>query len=102
MCAGLTGLAVGARGRLDPRRVAACMTFPEILLEDDLLVAFDKPGGLPVVSDRRGRAEASLMDLVHDRFGGQVANVHRLDAEASGVVLCAKTKAALDFLSGQF
>jgi RluA family pseudouridine synthase len=42
------------------------------------------------------------MDLVHDRFGGQVANVHRLDAEASGVVLCAKTKAALDFLSGQF
>jgi RluA family pseudouridine synthase len=31
-----------------------------------------------------------------------VANVHRIDADTSGLVLCAKTKPALDFLSGQF
>jgi 23S rRNA-/tRNA-specific pseudouridylate synthase len=31
-----------------------------------------------------------------------VANVHRLDADTSGILLCAKTKPALDFLSGQF
>jgi 23S rRNA-/tRNA-specific pseudouridylate synthase len=42
------------------------------------------------------------MGLVHARFGPGVANVHRLDADTSGVLLCAKTKPALDFLSGQF
>jgi RluA family pseudouridine synthase len=78
------------------------VTFPDILYEDDLLVAFDKPSGLPVVSERRGGAQASLMGLVRGRYGQETANVHRLDAETSGVVLCAKTKAALDFLSGQF
>lgn len=78
------------------------MTFPEILLEDDVLVALDKPSGLPVVAERRGGPRGSLMDLVRGRLGRAVANVHRLDAEASGVVLCAKTKPALDFLSGQF
>ena len=78
------------------------VTFPEILFEDDLLVAFDKPSGLPVVPERRGGAGPSLMGLVRGRYGESTANVHRLDTEASGVVLCAKTKASLDFLSGQF
>jgi 23S rRNA pseudouridine1911/1915/1917 synthase len=77
------------------------LNFPDILLEDDFLVAFDKPSGLPVVPERRG-AQASLMGLVRGRYGQSIASVHRLDAEASGVVLCAKTKPALDFLSGQF
>lgn len=76
--------------------------FPTILLEDEFLLAIDKPCGLPVVADRRGSAAATLMGMVRGRFGRDVANVHRLDTEASGVVLCAKTKAALDFLSGQF
>ncbi len=78
------------------------MTFPEILFEDDLLVAFDKPSGMPVASERRGGAQATLMGRVRERYGPSTANVHRLDAETSGIVLCAKTKAALDFLSGQF
>ena len=42
------------------------------------------------------------MGLVHDKMGHGVANVHRLDADTSGLLLCAKTKPALDFLSGQF
>jgi RluA family pseudouridine synthase len=42
------------------------------------------------------------MDLARAKFGPAVANVHRLDPEVSGVLLCAKTKPALDFLSGQF
>ena len=42
-----------------------------------------------------------MMDRVQARLGRNVAAAHRLDAEASGVVLCAKTKPALDFLSGQ-
>jgi 23S rRNA pseudouridine1911/1915/1917 synthase len=73
---------------------------PEILFEDDFLLAIDKPCGLPVVAERR-RGE-SLVDLVRGRFGHQVSNVHRLDAEASGIVLFARTKLSLDFLSGQF
>ena len=79
------------------------MTLPDILLEDDDLVAFDKPSGLPVApgpADRK--AAASLLGLARPRYGEAFAAVHRLDTEASGVVLCAKTKAALDFLSGQF
>jgi 23S rRNA-/tRNA-specific pseudouridylate synthase len=66
------------------------------------MIAFDKPGGLPVAPDRRDGTRENLMGLVHEKMGRGTANVHRLDAGASGVVLCAKNKAALDFLSGQF
>ena len=66
------------------------------------MLAFDKPGGLPVAPDRTTKGQETLMDLVRAKYGADVANVHRLDTEASGVLLCAKTKVALDFLSGQF
>jgi len=78
------------------------MTFPDILYEDEFLLALDKPCGLPVAADRWEKPGATLMELVRERFGRQVANVHRLDADASGVVICARTKPALDALSGQF
>jgi 23S rRNA pseudouridine1911/1915/1917 synthase len=75
---------------------------PPILHEDDVMIAFDKPGGMPVAADRTTKGRETLMDRVRAKFGADVANVHRLDAEASGVLLCAKNKVALDFLSGQF
>jgi len=78
------------------------MSLPPVIFEDDALIAFDKPGGLLVSSDRRDRARTSLMVLVHEKMNPGVANVHRLDADTSGLVLCAKSKPALDFLSGQF
>ena len=78
------------------------MVLPPVIYEDDTLVAFDKPGGLSVAPDRGEKARVYLMGLVHARLGHHVANVHRLDADTSGVLLCAKTKAALDFLSDQF
>lgn len=78
------------------------MVLPPIIYEDDELVAFDKPSGLAVAPDRRHAGTANLMTLVRDRLGRQVTNVHRLDAETSGVLLCARTKTTLDFLSGQF
>ncbi len=82
------------------------MRLPPILHEDDTLVAFDKPVGLAVAAQRgrglAGKADDNLMRLVRESYGDGVANVHRLDAEAGGVVLCAKTKPALDYLSGQF
>jgi RluA family pseudouridine synthase len=78
------------------------MALPPIIHEDEALLAFDKPSGLLVAPDRWDKTRLNLMALVHARFGYGVANVHRLDADTSGVLLCAKTKAALDFLSGQF
>jgi 23S rRNA-/tRNA-specific pseudouridylate synthase len=57
-----------------------------------------------VAPDRWDKKRENLMGLVHadPRFGHTVANVHRLDADTSGLLLCAKTKPALDFLTGQF
>ncbi len=78
------------------------MALPPILYEDDAIVAFDKPSGLLVAPDRWDKERENLMGLVHDKLGRHIANVHRLDADTSGLLLCAKTKPALDFLSGQF
>jgi RluA family pseudouridine synthase len=80
------------------------MPLPPILFEDDVLIAFDKPSGLLVAPDRWDKKRENLMDLVHahPRFGHSVANVHRLDADTSGLLLCAKNKIALDYLTGQF
>ncbi len=77
---------------------------PPIIYEDDVLVAFDKPSGLLVAPDRWDKKRANLMGLVHahPRFGRTVANVHRIDADTSGLLLCTKTKPALDFVTGQF
>jgi len=73
------------------------LNLPDILLEDDQLVAFAKPSGLAVAG-----AGDSLLGRARARYGDALAAAHRLDAEASGVVLCARTKPALDFVSGQF
>jgi RluA family pseudouridine synthase len=77
-------------------------SLPPVVFEDDALLAFDKPSGLLVAPDRWDKSRVNLMGLVHERLGPHVANVHRLDADTSGLLLCAKTKPALDFLSGQF
>lgn len=78
------------------------MPLPPILYDDPSMLAFDKPSGLLVAPDRWDKQREYLMGLVHAQWGEGVANVHRLDADTSGVLLCARTKPALDFLSGQF
>lgn len=78
------------------------MPLPTVIFEDESLIAFDKPSGLLIAPDRWDKSRENLMDLVHGKMGHGVANVHRIDADTSGLVLCAKTKPALDFLSGQF
>lgn len=75
---------------------------PPVIFEDEALIAFDKPSGLLIAPDRWDKSRANLMDQVHEALGHGVANVHRIDADTSGVVLCTKTKPALDFVSGQF
>ncbi|HEY9154780.1 MAG TPA: pseudouridine synthase [Opitutaceae bacterium] len=78
------------------------MSLPPIIFEDAVLLAFDKPSGLAVAPDPYDRKRPDLTAAVRAQFGPELANVHRLDAETSGIVLFAKTKPALDFLSGQF
>ncbi len=77
-------------------------SLPPVIFEDEALIAFDKPGGLPIAPDRGNRWGVNLMGLVQEKLGRGVTNVHRIDADTSGLVLCAKTKPALDMLSGQF
>ena len=77
-------------------------SLPPVIFEDDCLIAFDKPSGLPVAPDPRARGQVCLMALIQEKMGASVANVHRIDADASGLILCTKTKPALDFVSGQF
>jgi RluA family pseudouridine synthase len=78
------------------------MPLPPVLFEDDALIAFDKPAGLPVSPDPRAPAADNLAGLVRARLGPDASLVQRLDPDASGIVLYAKTKPDLDFLSGQF
>ncbi len=78
------------------------MPLPPVLFEDDALIAFDKPSGMLAGPDRRVKGGENLLDLVQAKMGKGVVTVHRLDAETSGLVLFAKTKPALDFVSGQF
>jgi 23S rRNA-/tRNA-specific pseudouridylate synthase len=78
------------------------MPLPPVIYEDASLIAFDKPSGMLVAPDRWDKQRENLMGLVHDKMGHGVANVHRLDADTSGLLLCSKSKTALDFLSGQF
>ena len=73
-----------------------------VLLEDEHLLAIDKPAGVAVHGGsglafgvieqlRRARPDARLLELVH-----------RLDRETSGVLLIAKKRSALKHLQEQF
>ena len=106
-----TRVAVGDLVRLPPVRLpervvegpppAPPREFP-ILLEDEHLVAIDKPAGVAVHGGsgvsfgvieqlRRARPQAKFLELVH-----------RLDRETSGALLVAKKRSALTALQDQF
>ncbi|MFO0840076.1 MAG: RluA family pseudouridine synthase [Phycisphaerae bacterium] len=73
---------------------------PEILLVDDHIVAVDKPAGVKSVAGR-GK-HPNLPALLRDRSLGAVRIVHRLDQDASGVIIYARTLAAQQNLAAQF
>lgn len=80
------------------------------LFEDDDLLAFDKPAGMPVQPLSRLET-GTLMNGVVARYP-ECADVgdtplmagalHRIDADTSGLVLVARTAAAFDALRAQF
>jgi len=79
-----------------------------ILYEDEELVAIDKPVGL-VVHPGAGTTETTLVEgllasrrLPESDDPTRPGVVHRLDKETSGVIVVAKTAAALEALQRQF
>lgn len=80
----------------------------DVLLEDNHLLAVNKPAGLLTQGDVTG--EPSLVDLARDYLRAKyhkpgnifVGLVHRLDRPVSGVVLLARTSKAAGRLSEQF
>jgi len=64
-----------------------------ILLEDDAVLAINKPSGLLVLPDRYDHNLLNLYDLLKETFGS-IFVVHRIDRETSGVVLFSKTAEA--------
>jgi 23S rRNA pseudouridine1911/1915/1917 synthase len=79
-----------------------------IIYQDDDVVVINKPSG--VISHSRGKYwyEPSVASFLR-QIAGESANpsdrsgiVHRLDRATSGVMICAKHEAALNFLQKQF
>jgi 23S rRNA pseudouridine1911/1915/1917 synthase len=64
----------------------------EIIYQDDDIIVINKPAGVSVTKDRTG--DAQLTDILKDQIGtaacAQLRLVHRLDKDASGVMLLAK------------
>ena len=86
---------------LDGAQAAPAREFP-VLLEDEAILAIDKPAGVAVHGGsgvsfgvieqlRRARPLARTLELVH-----------RLDRETSGILLVAKKRSALKHLQDQF
>lgn len=81
---------------------------PDILYEDNHLVAVNKPAGVLVQGDATG--DTPLLDLVKNyiriKFNkpGEafLGTVHRLDRPVSGVVVFARTSKALERMNAQF
>jgi 23S rRNA pseudouridine1911/1915/1917 synthase len=72
----------------------------QVLLENDDLIAINKPTGLLSIQDRAGK-ETSLKQILHQRFEN-IFTVHRLDKETSGIIVFAKHEESHKHLSQQF
>ena len=59
---------------------------PQLIERDGSLFVVNKPAGLPV-HPTADKAELSLTKWIRDTFGHDVAPIHRLDRDTSGVVL---------------
>jgi len=82
-------------------RPAPAREFP-ILLEDEHLIAIDKPAGV-AVHGGSGVSFGVIEQLRQARPGSKFLElVHRLDRETSGILLVAKKRSALTHLQDQF
>lgn len=84
---------------LDLDKTGEASEKPAVIYEDPLLIAVDKPSGMPSVPGLDGRISA------YEYLGGAHAGlhvVHRLDMDTSGVLLFAKTEEAAVSIRRQF
>jgi RluA family pseudouridine synthase len=73
-----------------------------ILYEDEALICFDKPAGLPTHATVDGK-RANLYDLARKQLGGAYLGLHhRLDRDTSGVLLFTKETKYNKFVAEQF
>lgn len=72
-----------------------------ILLEDEAVLALNKPSGMLVLPDRYNHHLLNLYDLLKEVFGSMYV-VHRIDRETSGIILFAKTAEAHAELNSAF
>jgi tRNA pseudouridine32 synthase/23S rRNA pseudouridine746 synthase len=94
----LRGLDADAVPEFGAARIAAGE--PRVLFEDDWLVVVRKPPGLLSVPGRSGALRDSVQTRLRARWP-EATVVHRLDLDASGLLVCAKndaTRAALQAL----
>ena len=71
----------------------------ELLHEDEHVVAVNKPAWWVVHPTRGARDAPALLGALRDRLGQRVYPVHRLDRQASGVLVMARSSAAASRLS---
>jgi tRNA pseudouridine65 synthase len=75
----------------------------EILWQDELLVAINKPSGLLVHRSAIDRYETRFaMQLLRDQLGQHVWPLHRLDKPTSGVLLFGLSAEAARLMATQF
>lgn len=72
-----------------------------MLFEDEYLLAVDKPEGLPAVPGGT-KGSPSLLGFLREARRLRLYTVHRLDQEASGVIVFAKNAAAHKHVNDQF
>lgn len=71
-----------------------------VIYKNNQLIAFNKPVGLSVQSDKTG--DITLFQLAEIYCKSKLFLIHRLDRPASGIVLFGKTRNAAAHLSKQF
>lgn len=76
------------------------MAGPQICYEDEALLALNKPPGMPAQPDPTG--DLSLLAWAEARAGQAMHLVHRLDRPVSGLMLLARTPAAMAQAQQQF
>jgi 23S rRNA pseudouridine1911/1915/1917 synthase len=93
-------------GPRSPALVPATRAKAVLVYEDDELLAYDKPSGLPVIPADGSRSR-SLLDIATEQVRrhnpkGRAAVVHRIDRDTSGIVIFAKSAAMKKELMGDW
>lgn len=70
-----------------------------VLYKNNQLIALNKPAGIPVQQDKTG--DKTLLQLAEIYAKSTLYLTHRIDRPASGVVLLAKNKNALELINAQ-